>query len=132
MPFQRLDDDDVIALAAELGIRLTGTEARLFRVRLNEHVEALEEFQELRIEEERPPLEHLRRDPGYRPGAAEDPLNAFIRRCRVEGAADGPLSGKNIGLKDHTAVAGVPLTCQTAFNIDPRFGVRPWTRTGDV
>ncbi len=115
MPFQRLDDDDVIALAAELGIRLTGTEARLFRVRLNEHVEALEEFQELRIEEERPPLEHLRRDPGYRPGAAEDPLNAFIRRCRVEGAADGPLSGKNIGLKDHTAVAGVPLTLGSHF-----------------
>ena len=30
MPFQRLDDDDVIALAAELGIRLTGTERRKY------------------------------------------------------------------------------------------------------
>ena len=90
MPYQRPDDEDVITLAAELGIKLTKTEARLFRVRLHEHVEALEAFHELRIEEERPPLGHLHRDPGYRPGADEDPLNVFIRRCRVEGAPDGP------------------------------------------
>ena len=115
MPYQRPDDEDVVTLAAELGIKLTKTEARLFRVRLHEHVEALEAFHELRIEEERPPLGHLHRDPGYRPGAAEDPLNLFIRRCRVEGAQDGPLRGKSVGLKDHTAVAGVPLTFGSHF-----------------
>jgi amidase len=115
MPFQRPDDDDVIALAAELAIQLTETEARLFRVRLHEQVEALERFHELRIEEERLPLVHLRRDPGYRPSVAEDPLNAFIRRCRVEGAENGPLRGKSVGLKDHTAVACVPLTLGSHF-----------------
>ncbi len=115
MPYQRPDDEDVITLAAELGIRLTETEARLFRVRMHEHVEALESFHELRIEEDRPPLGHLHRDPGYRPNAEEDPLNAFIRRCRVEGAEDGPLRGKSVGLKDHTAVAGVPLTLGSHF-----------------
>ena len=115
MPYQRPEDEDVIALAAELGIKFTKTEARLFRVRLHEQVEALEAFHELRIEEERPPLTHLQRDPGYRPGADEDPLNLFIRRCRIEGAHDGPLQGKSIGIKDHTAVAGVPLTFGSHF-----------------
>ena len=55
MPYQRPDDEDVISLAAELGIDLTRTEARLFRVRVHEHLEALESFHELRVEEERPP-----------------------------------------------------------------------------
>src|SRR5207245_3457438 len=39
-----------------------------------------------------------------------DPLNVFIRKCRVPGADHGPLRGKTIGLKDHASVAGVPLT----------------------
>ena len=106
MPFQRPQKDDVIELAKELGIHLTRTEARIFRSRMLEHIDALEGFHELRIREDAPPLRQVRRDPGRRPTPDEDPLNAFIRRCRVEGAAEGPLAGKTVGLKDHTAVAG--------------------------
>jgi amidase len=51
------------------------------------------------------------RDPGRSPGEGEDPYNAVVRWCsaRLEGA-EGPLSGKRLGLKDAIAVAGVPLT----------------------
>lgn len=115
MPLQRPEVEDVIELAEKLGIRLTTTEARIFANRLHEHVGMMEEFLELRIEEHRPPLRHLERDPGYRPTEAEDPLNAFIRKCRVQGAEDGPLSGRTVGLKDHTAVAGVPMTLGSHF-----------------
>jgi len=57
-----------------------------------------------------PPLRHLTRDPGRRPGPGEDPFNAFTRICRVEGNGDGPLAGLLAAVKDNLAVAGVPLT----------------------
>ena len=115
MPFQRPEKNDVIELAKELGIHLTRTEARIFRTRMLEHIDALEAFHELRIPEDRPPLRFVERDPGRRPTPDEDPLNAFIRICRVEGAAEGPLKGRTVGLKDHTAVAGVPMTLGSYF-----------------
>ena len=81
MPLQRLESEEVVDLADRLGIQLTATEARIFTDRMQDQIDSLEEFLELRIEEERPPLRHLERDPGYRPTEAEDPLNAFIRKC---------------------------------------------------
>jgi amidase len=53
---------------------------------------------------------HRPRDPGRPATAEEDPYNAFIRLCRVEGASDGPLKGKSVGLKDNIRLAGVPMT----------------------
>ena len=101
MPLQRPDIEQVKNLAGKFGIDLTDTEARLFRIRILEHIEAMEQFQELRIEEDQPPLRYFDRDAGYRPTEAEDPLNAFIRKCRVKGAPDGPLAGKTVGLSKH-------------------------------
>ena len=49
------------------------------------------------------------RTPGYRPGAAENPLNAWAVKTEVRGAAHGPLSGKRIVLKDNVCLAGVPM-----------------------
>jgi amidase len=67
-----------------------------------------------RLDELQPPTRDRRygsRDPGYRPGPDEDPLNAHLRLCRVEGADDGPLAGYDVGVKDNVAVAGVEMTC---------------------
>ena len=115
MPLQRPDEDDVLELAARLGIHFTAAEARIFTSRLHDQIGAMEDFLELRVDEQRPPLRHLRRDPGHRPSEHDDPLNAFIRMCHVPGAQDGPLAGKTVGLKDHTAVAGVPMTLGSHF-----------------
>lgn len=57
-----------------------------------------------------PPLKHPNRDPGRAPTAEEDPLNALIRICRVEGSSSGPLAGLTAVVKDGIAVAGVPMT----------------------
>ncbi|MFO1061367.1 MAG: amidase family protein [Dongiaceae bacterium] len=56
------------------------------------------------------PVRYPARDKGRRPTPAEDPCNAFIRFCRVEGAASGPLAGRTVGLKDNVRLAGVPMT----------------------
>jgi amidase len=70
-----------------------------------ESLDALEEVPELDV-----PLRHHVRDPGRHPTPEEDPFNAFVRLCRVEGAPDGPLAGRRIGIKDNLAVAGIPVT----------------------
>ena len=49
------------------------------------------------------------RTPGYRPGAAENPMNAWAVKSEVKGAAHGPLSGKRVVLKDNICLAGVPM-----------------------
>lgn len=49
------------------------------------------------------------RTPGYRPSAAENPMNAWYYKCDVKGAASGPLAGKKIALKDNICLAGVPM-----------------------
>lgn len=73
---------------------------------------ALDTFERIEaMPEPRHQQEHTTRDPGYRPDSDEDPNNAFVTRCLVEGADDGPLSGYDIGVKDNIAVAGVEMTC---------------------
>ncbi|MCE2469082.1 MAG: amidase [Dehalococcoidia bacterium] len=56
------------------------------------------------------PVKHTDRDPGRRPTPDEDPFNAIIRLCRVNGAPSGPLAGKSVGIKDAVKVAGIPMT----------------------
>jgi amidase len=49
------------------------------------------------------------RTPGYRPSAAENPMNAWYVKTEVRGAAAGPLSGRKVVLKDNVCLAGVPM-----------------------
>jgi len=63
---------------------------------------------------DRDPGERVRTENPRGPGPAEDPYNAWITRCRVEGARDGPLAGLTVGVKDNVAVAGVEMTCGSA------------------
>jgi amidase len=61
------------------------------------------------VEPERSP-KYNDRDPGRRPLPGEDPFNAFITKCHVKGANNGPLKGKTVGLKDNISLRGVPMT----------------------
>ncbi len=55
-----------------------------------------------------PPVRYPR-TPGVRPGAADNPLNAWAVKTEVHGAAHGPLAGKRVVLKDNVCLAGVPM-----------------------
>src|SRR5205823_1051130 len=107
---RRPDVDEVRATGGALSLGLTSTGARIMHSRRLATIDALDVSNGRRLGEARPPLRFTERDPGYRPTEREDPLNVFIRKCRVAGAGHGPLRGKTIGLKDHISVAGVPLT----------------------
>jgi amidase len=49
------------------------------------------------------------RTPGYRPEGDENIYNAWYYKTTIEGAADGPLKGKTVALKDNIMLAGVPM-----------------------
>lgn len=58
------------------------------------------------------------RDPGRAPTREEDPYNAFIRVCDVQGTEAGKLAGKRVGVKDNVKVAGVPMTNGSVLHHD--------------
>jgi len=104
------DVDEVVAVAKELGIHLSADEAVLYRKHLMEQLGQRDAFVQARIGEPRPPMVSAGRKPGWRPSAEEDPLNAWMWKCRIEGAAAGLLKGKTVSFKDHIAIAGMPMS----------------------
>jgi amidase len=104
------DVDEVVAVARELGIHLGPDEAVKYREYLIEQMKQLDTFVQARVEEPKPPMVSAAREPGHRPSPEEDPLNAWMWKCRIEGAAEGLLAGKTVSFKDHIAVAGIPMS----------------------
>src|SRR5215467_328569 len=104
------DVEEVVAVAKELGIHLSADEAVLYRKHLVEQLSQLDGFVQARLEESRPPMIAAGREPGRRPSPQEDPLNAWMWKCRIEGAAEGLLKGKTVSFKDHIAIAGMPMS----------------------
>jgi amidase len=111
------DVDEVVAVAKELGIHLSHEEAILYRKYLMEQLNEFDTFVQTRMEEPKPLMVSSARKPGYQPSPEEDPLNAWMWKCRIEGAAEGLLSGKTVSYKDHIAVAGMPMSFG-AFALD--------------
>ena len=111
------DVEEVISVARSLGIHLGSDEAVLYRTYLLEQLGALDEFVQSRIEEPAPTLHSALRQPGWKPSPSEDPLNAWLWRCKITGEPEGLLAGKTVSYKDHVAVAGVPMSFGT-FALD--------------
>jgi amidase len=104
------DVEEVVAVAKALGIHLGPDEAVLYRQFLMEQLCEFDTFVQARLEESRPPTVAAARPPGYQPRPDEDPLNAWMWKCRIEGASGGLLAGKTVSYKDHIAVAGMPMS----------------------
>jgi amidase len=103
-------EEEVVAVAKELGIHLGPEEVGLYRKYLLQQLTELDDFVQNRFEEAKPPMVSAERAPGYRPDRDEDPLNAWTWKCKIEGASEGLLAGKTVSYKDHIAVAGVPMS----------------------
>ncbi|QGG94991.1 amidase family protein [Actinomarinicola tropica] len=104
------DQEEVVAVARSIGFHLTEEDAPLYQREVAAQLAAMDQFLQARMPERTLPVTYAAREPGYRPGADEDPLNAWMWRCEIAGADDGPLAGRKVSFKDHVAVAGIPMT----------------------
>lgn len=100
--------DEIREKAADHYIDLSEAEVEDFAVAIESALEGYGRIDQLTTSA--PDTEYTDRDTGYKPGPEEDPLNAFVTKCSVEGADAGPLSGYEIGLKDSISLAGVEMT----------------------
>jgi amidase len=106
----RIQPDELHELARSWGFSVDDAEAE----QLLAVAEAVFQSFDLLDSQERSsvaPVEAVR-DPGRPPDAANDPLNAIVRLCRVRAeGCEGVLSGMRLAVKDAVAIAGIPLTC---------------------
>src|SRR3954451_20766518 len=58
---------------------------------------------------EQVPVQYPRADTGHRPVGEENPSNGWAWKCSIPGAADGPLAGRTVGVKDNVCLAGIPM-----------------------
>ena len=94
------------AMAERFGMHLSDAELEEFREIMEPYIQA---WDRIDAAPDRLPEVRWPRAPGYRPGPAENPLNAWYYRTEVRGAPDGPLRGRRIALKDTVCLAGVPM-----------------------
>jgi amidase len=101
---------DVQEVAEGLGVHLSAEDAAIYQVHLSRLLGEFDDFVQSRVDDLVPPRYPGARDAGHRPGAAEDPHNSWMWKCHIQGNDSGLLTGKRVSYKDHTAVAGIPLT----------------------
>ena len=102
------------SLATDWGIHVDDEDRATYRALVEEMQAGLAAV----AEEQAPTFELLHGSPqrygerggGWTPDEEADPLNAWLHRCRIEGAADGPLDDLDVGIKDNIAVADLPCT----------------------
>ena len=97
--------NQLLDIAASLGIPLTEPEAAEYRSSMGAGVRYCRELEQL--PEHRPPVKYPR-TPGLRPEPEDNPHNAWYCRAEIQGAGEGPLKGYTVGIKDAICVAGVP------------------------
>jgi amidase len=106
--------EELSALIGELGLGVTADELSDYEEIVGVLVDSMNTAAAVATDPEEPPIGI--REPGRRPQPGEDPLNAIARWCNVrDPSAQGPLSGKRVGVKDCIAVAGVPMTFGSAL-----------------
>jgi amidase len=104
------DLSDIQTAAERLGVGLSTDEAAVYRLHLARMLAEFDEFVQARSVEAQPPRFAGAREPGHRPGPDEDPHNAWTWKCNIEGSGSGLLTGRTVSFKDHTAVAGMPMS----------------------
>ncbi len=106
MAVQLPTPDQIFALADEMGLDLTEADVESYIGLFGPNVAA---YNAVDAMPDNLPQVTYPRTPGYRPGPAENPYNAWYVKTEVKGAARGKLKGKTVVLKDNVMLAGVPM-----------------------
>lgn len=97
---------EVEEVARELGLSLAPDDLAAFPDLIAPFLQGVGELDAL--PDEFPEVRYPR-TPGFHPRPEDNPLGAWYVRSRVDGAVEGPLSGKTVALKDNIMLAGVPM-----------------------
>ena len=112
MPIRRPSQGELREIAADAHIPLNDREVEDYAELVAGTLDVLEGVQEIPDPTFAPHgTAYPDRSGAYRPPPEENPHNAWITRVEVEGAEEGPLAGKTVGLKDNVCFAGVETTC---------------------
>jgi amidase len=106
MTIRRPDNDDVAALARSYGMQPSDAELAGYTTLIDGALSSYDAVEEL-YADIAPQVPAGRS--GQRPDDADNPLGAWYVRTEIRGAADGPLAGRSVAIKDNTSVAGVPM-----------------------
>lgn len=98
--------DELASAATALGMTLSAKESAEYLQLMAGTVAAYERVGSFADEM---PVSKYPRTPGRFPTPEENPLRAWYVRTDLAGAAEGPLKGKRVAIKDNVCVARVPM-----------------------
>jgi amidase len=107
MPVQPPTREQLERIAAVYRMQLTEEELATFVEAAGSTLAGFRRLDELA--DEVLPVAYPRADAGHRPTGEDNPSNGWTWRCSIPGAAEGPLAGRSIGVKDNVCVAGIPM-----------------------
>src|SRR3984957_4846098 len=98
--------EQVRAAAGEVGLSLTDADVASYIALMKASVEA---YNVVDTMPDCLPEVKYPRTPGRFPSLEENTHNAWYVKTAIRGAAEGPLKGKRVAIKDNAMVAGVPM-----------------------
>jgi amidase len=107
MPVQPPNRQQLEWIADTFHMTLTDEELDVFAEAAGPALAGFNRLDELA--DEQLPVKYVRADLGHRPVGDENPGNGWAWKCSIPGAADGPLAGRTVAVKDNVCVAGVPM-----------------------
>jgi amidase len=107
MSIEHPSRDDLERLARSFELTLTDDEMAAFDALFAPTAAGYDRLDELG--DETLGVKYPREDLGSRPAPGEYESDGWVWRCSIPGAAEGPLAGRTVGIKDNACVAEIPM-----------------------
>ncbi len=106
MQYEAPSKSAIREIAEEIGFTVDDATAEDMRAFWAPFVDAFNQVEEM--PDELPPVKYARGE-WARPDRSDNPHGGWYVKARIDGAADGPLKGKTLAIKDSACIAGIPM-----------------------
>ena len=104
--------DELRSVAESLSMKMSNEDLESYLGLMQSSIDAYRVVDEL---PDNVPAVKYPRESGSEPSADDNPLNAWYVRTEINGAADGPLTGTTVAIKDNVCIAGVQMMNGTSI-----------------